>query len=78
LSVEAHVEEPPDMAAGWRYVDPDGGEHDVVNCSIASLTLSARRRGEATRMLHTSHGGAYELGMRERDHGVPLAPFADG
>jgi hypothetical protein len=78
LSVEAHVEEPPDMAAGWRYVDPDGGEHHVVNCSIASLTLSARRRGEATRMLHTSHGGAYELGMRERDHGVPLAPFADG
>jgi hypothetical protein len=78
LSVEVNVEEPPDTAAGWRYVDPDGGEHDVANCSIASLTFSARRRGEATRMLHTSHGGAYELGMRERDHGVPLAPFGDG
>jgi hypothetical protein len=78
LSVEVNVEEPPDTAAGWRYADPDGGEHDVANCSIASLTLSAHRRGEATRMLHTSHGGAYELGMRERDHGVPLAPFGDG
>jgi hypothetical protein len=92
LSVEVNVEEPPDTAAGWRYADPGArahspkdwvpeggvGEHDVVNCSIASLTLSVHRRGEATRMLHTSHGGAYELGMRERDHGVPLAPFADG
>jgi hypothetical protein len=78
LSVEVNVEEPPDTAAGWRYANPDGGEHDVVNCSIASLTLSVHRRGAATRMLHTSHGGAYELGMRERDHGVPLAPFADG
>jgi hypothetical protein len=58
LSVEVNVEEPPDTAAGWRYADPDGGEHDVVNCSIASLTLSAYRRGEATRMLHTSHSGA--------------------
>jgi hypothetical protein len=54
------------------------GEHDVVNCSIASLTLCVHRRGEPTRMLHSSHGGAYELGMRERDHGVPLAPFSDG
>jgi hypothetical protein len=23
-------------------------------------------------------GAAYELGMREHDHGVPIQPFADG
>jgi hypothetical protein len=23
-------------------------------------------------------GAAYELGMRERDHGMPIQPFADG
>jgi hypothetical protein len=32
----------------------------------------------APRTLRSPHGGAYELGMRERDHGVPLAPFPDG
>ena len=58
--------------------DPDGGEHEVVNCSIVSLSLELRASGEAPRILHTSHCGAYELGMRERDHGVPVAPFTDG
>ena len=71
---------PPGTAAGWRYADPDGGEHDVVNCSVARLQLSveAADDGGATRELTSTHGGAYELGMRERDHGVPIAPFADG
>jgi hypothetical protein len=78
LLVEAHVDNPPGAAAGWRYADPDGDEHDVVNCSVASLALNVRPRGGAARALHTRYGAAYELGMRERDHGVPLAPFADG
>ncbi len=78
LLVQAHVDSPPGAAAGWRYADPDGGEHDVVNCSVARLSLNVRPRGDAARTLRTAHGAAYELGMRERDHGVPLAPFADG
>jgi hypothetical protein len=79
LAVSAHVEVPAQTAAGWRYADPGAGEHDVVNCSIAALSVEVSRRGEGgRRLLHTEHGGAYELGMRERDHGVPLAPFADG
>jgi hypothetical protein len=98
LRLRAHVEVPADAAAGWRYADPDGGEHDVVNCSVASLRLQVAGTGgtEAsgspaataasgttgrsadTIELTTAHGGAYELGMRERDHGVTLAPFADG
>jgi hypothetical protein len=78
LIVEAHVDTPRGGAAGWRYADPDGGEHDVVNCSVASLALNARPRGGAATTLHTPHGGAYELGMREDDHGVTIAPFADG
>jgi hypothetical protein len=78
LRVEAHVDTPQGAAAGWRYADPDGGEHDVVNCSVAALALNVRPRGNAARTLHTPHGAAYELGMRERDHGVPIAPFADG
>jgi hypothetical protein len=78
LSVEAHVDTPEGSSAGWRYADPDGGEHDVVNCSVAALALNVRPSGQAASTLHTAHGGVYELGMRERDHGVPLAPFADG
>ena len=78
LTVDARVEVPAGSAAGWRYADPDGGEHDVVNCSVASLQLSVEQRDGSPRTLRTAHGGAYELGMRERDHGIPIAPFTDG
>lgn len=80
LTLEASVEVPAGTAAGWHYADPDGGAgHDVVNCSIASLRLTVTLPGsQAPRSLHTAHGGAYELGMREHDHGVPIAPFSDG
>jgi hypothetical protein len=80
LIVQAQVEVPAAAAAGWRYADPDGGaSHDVVNCSIAALALTAKLPGEqAPRSLRSAHGGAYELGMREHDHGVPIAPFPDG
>jgi hypothetical protein len=84
LTVEAHVDAPQGAAAGWRYADPDGGEHDVVNCSVAQLALNVRPRGAAATTLHTDHGAAYELGTRtlkgtrEHAHGVTLAPFPDG
>jgi len=79
LALDARVEVPPASAAGWRYADPVEGEHDVINCSIASLELTVKLPGAAAaRVLTTAHGAAYELGMRERDHGVPIAPFPDG
>ncbi len=78
LVLDAHVEDPAESVAGWRYADPDGGEHDVANCSIAALELTLRQPGSPSRTLHTAHGAVYELGMREHDHGVPIAPFADG
>jgi hypothetical protein len=78
LTADAHIVAPPEALAGWRYADPDGSGHDVSNCSIAALTLTVRRPGQAARTLRTAHGAAYELGMREHDHGVPIAPFPDG
>jgi hypothetical protein len=79
LKVEARATVPTAAAAGWRYADPDGGGHDVVNCSVAALELRVDLGdGSAPIALRTDHGGAYELGMRERDHGVPIAPFPDG
>jgi hypothetical protein len=79
MRLECRVTAPANGLAGWRYADPDGGEHDVVNCSVAQLAVSAHLPGaKAPVSLETQHGGAYELGMREHDHGVELAPFADG
>jgi len=76
LMVHATVSAPRAHTVGWRYDDPDGGEHDVANCSIASLVLRLHDPAGTGRALHTAHGAAYELGMREQDHGVPLTPVA--
>lgn len=83
LTVQAHVAVPLESAAGWRYADPGdgrsaGAQHDVVNCSIAAVELTISAKGGArSRTLRSEHSGAYELGMSERDHGVPIAPFED-
>jgi hypothetical protein len=79
-SVQAQVDVPAGSMAGWRYADPDGSEHEVLNCSVAALELRVRRQGEGRELiLETAHGGAYELGMRPGEgHEVPLAPFPDG
>ncbi len=80
LRIDAHVSAPSEGCAGWRYADPDGGEHEVSNCSIAALELDVRLPGERESCtLTTTHGGAYELGMRPGEpHGVPIASFTDG
>ncbi len=80
LRIEANVEVPPESSAGWRYGDPDGGEHEVANCSVAKVELDVvLPGGGGARRLTSAHGGAYELGMRAGEaHGVPIAPFADG
>jgi len=80
LEIDARVSVPQDSSAGWRYADPDGGEHEVANCSVAGLELELRLPDDGEpRTLTTAHGGAYELGMRAGErHGVPIAPFADG
>ncbi|HUB36300.1 MAG TPA: hypothetical protein VL972_05705 [Solirubrobacteraceae bacterium] len=78
--VIARLRVPAESAAGWRYADPDGSEHEVVNCSVAAVELEVSPGdGTPTRTLSSDHGGVYELGMRPVEaHGVALAPFADG
>jgi len=63
---------------GWVYADPEGPEHNTVNCSIADMQLEVAREGGAGRELSFAGAAAYELGMRERDHGIPIQPFPDG
>jgi hypothetical protein len=76
--VAGTVRAPREHLVGWVYADPGGGRHDTVNCSIADLRLVVRRPGRDPLELACAGGAAYELGMRERDHGVPLQPYPDG
>jgi hypothetical protein len=80
LTVRGQVRAPRQRFVGWVYADPDGSEHNTVNCSIAGLTLDVEQAtSEASTVgLATPHGAAYELGMRETDHGIPIQPFPDG
>lgn len=78
LEVRGTVSAPRERFVGWVYADPDGSEHHTVNCSIADMRLSVRRHGGAASELVVPAGAAYELGMRERDHGMVIQPFPDG
>jgi hypothetical protein len=59
---------PREQTVVWRY----GDHHHTANCSIAALDVEF-----GGRRLHTDHGGAYELGMRETTHGFPIQPYPD-
>ena len=62
----------------WVYADPKGPEHNTLNCSISDLELEVVRRGAEPRRIEVSGAAAYEIGMRETDHGIPLQPYPDG
>ena len=77
VTVHGEVSAPLKDFVGWVYSDPDGSEHNTVNCSIARMELTIEREGREPLRTSTAHGAAYELGMRETDHGVPIQPFPD-
>lgn len=62
----------------WVYADPVGPEHNTINCSISDLELDVEVDGRPAERLTVSGAAAYELGMRETDHGIPLQPYPDG
>ena len=78
IEVRGSVRAPRKDFVGWVYADPDGPEHHTVNCSISDMTLDVIRKGRAETRLELSGGAAYELGMREQDHGMAIQPFPDG
>jgi hypothetical protein len=77
VRVRGSVEAARKDVVGWVYADPDGSEHHAVNCSIADMRLRVEGDRAPVELVVTG-GAAYELGMRERDHGVPIQPFPDG
>jgi hypothetical protein len=78
VEVRGTVSAPRERFVGWVYADPDGSEHHTVNCSIADMRLQVSRRGGAASELLVEGGAAYELGMREHDHGMAIRPDPDG
>ncbi|MEA2497324.1 MAG: hypothetical protein QOJ29_5235 [Thermoleophilaceae bacterium] len=77
ITLKGEVGAPRERFVGWTYADPDGSEHNTVNCSIAQLSIDVQGAGSPTPLV-THFGAAYELGMRENDHGIPIQPFPDG
>jgi hypothetical protein len=78
VRVRGSVSAPRERFVGWVYADPDGSEHNTLNCSIADMRLAVERDGGPPLTLSVSGGAAYEFGMRERDHGMEIEPFGDG
>jgi len=76
-TVRGHVGSDVHNFVGWVYADTDGSEHHTVNCSIADMTLTVERKDRVDVTLSLSGGAAYELGMRERDHGIEIQRFDD-
>ena len=62
----------------WVYADPVGPEHNTLNCSISDIELTVERTGRSRARLELAGAAAYELGMRETDHGIQLQPYPDG
>jgi hypothetical protein len=77
VRVHVAVSAPLAQTVAFVYADPAGGEHHALNCSIAEVRLRVSRRSRPPLELATDFGGAYELGVRETDHGVSVQPFGD-
>jgi hypothetical protein len=78
LKVRGRVSSEPRNFVAWVYADPKGPEHNTLNCSISDLELEIIRRGREAERLPLAGGAAYEIGMRDTDHGIPLQPYPDG
>lgn len=78
IVVRGRFEAPTKDFVGWVYADPDGPEHNTINCSVCDLELTVERPAKPPLSLTLPRAGAYELGMRETDHGIPIQPYPDG
>jgi len=78
IVVRGRVSAPVKDFVGWVYADPKGPEHHTINCSVSDLELTVERPSLPPRQLSLAGAAAYEFGMRETDHGIPIQPYPDG
>jgi hypothetical protein len=74
LRVQATV--PLAGTVGWEYADPGGHRHEVVNSSIAVMSVDVERGGRP-QAFQPARRGVLEVGGDTRAFDVPLQPFAD-
>jgi hypothetical protein len=72
-TIRVSVAAPLEQTVAFAYAP----HHHALNCSIAQVRLRVERPGRPALELASAFGGAYELGVRETDHGVPVQPFPD-
>jgi hypothetical protein len=77
LAVRGEISGRRDDVVGWIYSDPTGPEHHTAHCATADMTLRVARHDAPPLELSVAGGATYEIGMRERDHGIPIQPFSD-
>lgn len=78
INLKGRVSAASKDAVAWVYADPKGPEHNTINCSISDLEMKVERAGRRHVHLEVAGAAAYEIGMRETDHGIPLQPYPDG
>lgn len=78
MTIEGTAGASREAFVGWIYAQPNGGEHQTINCSIADLRLVISDGGFASEILEAKGGAAYELQMEERYPRIPVQPFPDG
>jgi hypothetical protein len=78
VKVRGRVSSEPRNFVAWVYADPVGPEHNTLNCSISDLELTVERKGSEPLRMESIGAAAYEIGMRETDHGIPVQPYPDG
>jgi hypothetical protein len=76
VGVTTHVTVPLASTVGWEYADPSGHRHEVVNSSVAALTLDVERDGRRV-TLEPARRGVLEIGGDSRAFAVALQPYAD-
>ena len=74
VMVRAVVDLPRTVA--WEYADPDGRRHEVVNSSVARMTLLVDHDGRIAELTPRQRG-VLEVGGDRRALDVPLQPFHD-
>ena len=50
-----------DRVAALTYYNPPGGNKICLNSKLAGVTATLSRRGQPERMLHSAHGGAFDI-----------------
>lgn len=65
-----------DETVGWEYADPAGHLHQVVNSSVATMSVEIERHRGSQYLTPTRHG-VIEIGGDHRAFDVPIQPFRD-